>query len=128
MTALDVVVIVAGLLFGYRLVSNYLSPNTDDGRTRTRSQADPQRGRPEGREWERHWESSAPKAPAWFEVLDVPENAELTDIERAYRAKISQYHPDKVAQLGEDIRQLAEAKSKEINAAYETARRLRRAG
>ena len=126
MTALDVVVIVAGLLFGYRLVSNYLSPNTNDGQTRTRHQPDQQNGRQEQREWERNWEPPAPKAQTWFEVLDVSEDADLADIERAYRTKISQHHPDKVAQLGEDIRLLAEAKSKDINAAYETALRLRK--
>ena len=32
---------------------------------------------------------------------------------------ISQYHPDKVAQMGEEIRAVANAKSREINAAYE---------
>jgi DnaJ-class molecular chaperone len=106
MTALDMVVIAAGLLFGYRLVSNYLSPHVSE-------------------------EPQAPKpltlsAPAWFEVLDVAENADLADIERAYRTKISQYHPDKVAQMGKEIRQLAETRCKEINAAYETALRLRK--
>jgi hypothetical protein len=37
--------------------------------------------------------------------------------------RLSQYHPDKVMQLGE---QLADAKSKEINAVYDTAMWLRR--
>lgn len=125
MTALDVVVIIAGLLFGYRLVSNYLSPNTGEEKTRRRSQPDPPNQRTDRGEWERNWESPAPKVPTWFEVLGVSEHADMAEIERAYRTKMSQYHPDKVAQLGEDIRQLAEAKSKDINAAYETARRLR---
>jgi DnaJ like chaperone protein len=124
MTAVDIVVIVAGLFFGYRLVSNYLSPNTKP------EQARPDANRPRNdsprQQWEGSWEPAAPKAAAWFDVLGVSEAAELAQIEYAYRVKMSQYHPDKVAQLGEDIRQLAEAKSKEINAAYETAMRLRR--
>jgi len=125
MTAVDIVVIVAGLLFGYRLVSNYLSPNASGGQAREekkdrRSYDSPQQ------QWERNWESGAPKGPAWFEVLGVSETADLAQIEYAYRVKISQYHPDKVAQMGEDIRQLAEAKSKDINTAYDTAVRLRR--
>jgi DnaJ-class molecular chaperone len=106
MTALDMVVIAAGLLFGYRLVSNYLSPNVSEA---------PQAPKP-----------SAPETPAWYEVLGVDENADRTDIERAYRAKISQYHPDKVAQMGEEIRQLAETRCKEINAAYDAALKARR--
>ncbi len=124
MTAVDIVVIVAGLFFGYRLVSNYLSPNTSQDQTRqdaNRSRADSPR-----QQWERNWEPVTPKGAAWFEVLGVSETADLAQIEYAYRVKISQYHPDKVAQMGEDIRQLAEAKSKEINAAYETAVQLRR--
>jgi hypothetical protein len=111
MTILDIVVIAAGLLFGYRLVSNYLSPHPRGGEEPLRQ---PVR------------ESSNPPAPSWFVVLGVSEDAGLEEIERAYRAKISQYHPDKVAQMGEDIRQLAEAKSKDINVAYETALTWRR--
>jgi DnaJ-domain-containing protein 1 len=124
MTAVDIVVIVAGLFFGYRLVSNYLSPNTT--REQTRQDANPPPKEAPRQQWERHWEPVTPNAPAWFDVLGVVETADLAQIEYAYRVKISQYHPDKVAQMGEDIRQLAEAKSKEINAAYETAVRLRR--
>jgi DnaJ-domain-containing protein 1 len=121
MTAVDIVVIVAGLLFGYRLVSNYLTPNTGDRQAGTRPRDDSSQ-----QDWQRHWAPAAPNTPSWFEVLGVAETAEAAEIERAYRMKISQYHPDKVAQLGEDIRQLAEAKSKEINAAYDAAMRLRR--
>jgi DnaJ-domain-containing protein 1 len=125
MTAVDIVVIVAGLFFGYRLVSNYLSPNTGSGNAQ-RPDADRSKYDSPQQQWERNWEPVAPKGPAWFEVLGVAETADLAQIEYAYRVKISQYHPDKVTQMGEDIRQLAEAKSKEINAAYETAVRLRR--
>lgn len=125
MTVVDVVVIAAGLLFGYRLVSNYLSPNTDDGQKQSRTDTNRRNEAPRQQEWQRNWEPPKPKLPLWFEVLEVSERAEPTEIERAYRLKISQYHPDKVAQQGEDIRKLAEAKSKEINAAYETAMRSR---
>jgi DnaJ-domain-containing protein 1 len=47
----------------------------------------------------------------------------MEDIRRAYRRRMSEYHPDKVAHLGEEIRQVATEKSKEINAAYEEASR-----
>lgn len=121
MTLVDVVVIAAGLLFGYRLVSNYLTPNAGDRQPGTRADAESTQ-----QQWEKHWEPAAAKAPSWFEVLGVSEAASVAEIDHAYRVKMSQYHPDKVAQLGDDIRQLAEAKSKEINAAYDTAMRLRR--
>lgn len=40
-------------------------------------------------------------------------------IKDAYRDRIREYHPDKVAHLGLELRELAETKSKQINAAYE---------
>jgi hypothetical protein len=114
MTALDMVVIAAGLLFGYRLVSNYLSPV---------SSKEPE---PSPHDIRQDQPRIAWDQAPWFVVLDVDENADMADIERAYRSKLSQYRPDKVAQMGEDIRQLAETRCREINAAYETALRLRR--
>lgn len=125
MTVVDVVIIVAGLLFGYRLVSNYLSPSGSGEQQRSSPEDINRNEEPRRQNWQHHWEPPKPQAPAWFEVLGVPELAEWPDIERAYRMKISQYHPDKVTQLGEDIRLIADIKSKEINAAYEIARKLR---
>ena len=51
--------------------------------------------------------------PAWHEVLGVPP--------AATREQISQYHPDKVARLGAEIRALAERKSAQLNGAYDQA-------
>lgn len=62
---------------------------------------------------------SEPKA--WYEVLGVLPYASLDEVKRAYRQRMSEYHPDKTSGLGEDLRALAEAKTKEINAAYEAA-------
>ncbi len=60
-------------------------------------------------------------AMPWYVVLDVDRSANRAQITAAYRARISQYHPDKVARMGPEIRALAEKKSAEINTAYETA-------
>ena len=62
----------------------------------------------------------------WFTVLEVSQGASKEQIAKAYKEKISQYHPDKVAKMGREIRELAELKSKEINAAYDYAVKLRR--
>lgn len=62
-----------------------------------------------------------PSALPWWEVLGVPRIATRDEVARAYKRKISEYHPDKVAQMGDEIRALAERRSKEINAAYEEA-------
>ena len=61
----------------------------------------------------------------WHEVLGTSPSATLEEIKAAYRQKISLYHPDRVAGLGEELRELAEVHAKDINAAYATACRLR---
>jgi len=60
----------------------------------------------------------------WYRILDVPEGAGKEQIAAAYKRKIAQYHPDKVAQMGSEIRDVADAKSKQINAAYDLGMRL----
>jgi preprotein translocase subunit Sec63 len=62
--------------------------------------------------------------PNAFEVLDVPENASMEDIEQAYRKKISDYHPDKVANAAPELKALAELRAREINAAYDELQKL----
>jgi uncharacterized membrane-anchored protein len=58
----------------------------------------------------------------WWEVLGVSASATDDEISSAYKQAIRQYHPDKVATLGPEIRAVAETKSKEINEAYRAAR------
>jgi DnaJ-domain-containing protein 1 len=65
-------------------------------------------------------------APKWFEVLGVAPAASFEEIKKAYRAKISSYHPDRVASLASEFKQLAEERSKLINEAYRTATLLRK--
>jgi DnaJ-domain-containing protein 1 len=62
---------------------------------------------------------------AWYEVLEVHPNANISEIKVAYRRKIALYHPDRVAGLGKELRELAETRAKEINAAYSLASILR---
>jgi len=69
--------------------------------------------------------NSADRQSRWFEVLEVPESATTEQITSAYKRKISENHPDKVAQMGAEIRALAELRSKQVNAAYEQALKLK---
>jgi len=64
-----------------------------------------------------------PAPPRWFEVLEVDEHASRAEITAAYKRRISQYAPDRIQQMGGEPIALAEARSREINAAYETALR-----
>lgn len=53
-----------------------------------------------------------------YEVLNLRPGCTLSEIRAAYRARMREYHPDKVATLGKDLRDLAELKAKEVNDAY----------
>jgi DnaJ like chaperone protein len=61
--------------------------------------------------------SHAAAADPW-EILCIARDAAPSEIHRAFRARMVEYHPDKVATLGVELRELAEEKSKAISAAY----------
>jgi DnaJ-domain-containing protein 1 len=56
------------------------------------------------------------------EVLEVDSKASPAQIRAAYQRLIRQYHPDRTAQLAPELQQLAEQRTKEINAAYQALR------
>lgn len=62
-----------------------------------------------------------PAQDTWHQILGVAESASKEEVVSAYKKVIRQYHPDKVASMGIEIRELAERKSKSINVAYEKA-------
>ena len=57
-----------------------------------------------------------------YEVLGVTRSASSNEIQAAYRARMKEYHPDKVAHLGEELQKLAHEKSQEIQRAYRQLR------
>jgi len=121
-TATEILVIVVCLALGYWVVAVFLPSlfetdavlaegvaSTPDGSGAAHDQADAALG------------ESAP----WFEVLDIPESSLREDIIAAYRRRIRQYHPDLVANMGHELRELAERRSRQINAAYDLGLKLR---
>lgn len=66
-------------------------------------------------------ESKNQNNDAWYLVLDVPQNASLDEVRLAYKRKISMYHPDKVSNMGPEFNEIAQQKTKQINAAYDDA-------
>jgi DnaJ like chaperone protein len=60
-----------------------------------------------------------------YDILETTSNASDEEIKKAYRRLAVQYHPDKVAHLGEDIRKAATEKFQALNAAYEQIKKQR---
>jgi DnaJ like chaperone protein len=97
--------VVLGLPVGYFVVTKVLA--WLDQKQRRRDADTPRR------------EPKASQPRRWFEVLELDESATADEIRAAYRRLIVEYHPDKVASLGKDLRELAGRKSAEITAAYQ---------
>ena len=55
--------------------------------------------------------------PDPYAVLGVAPGATFEQVRQAWRARITQYHPDKVAHLAPEFRALAEQKTRELNEA-----------
>jgi preprotein translocase subunit Sec63 len=51
-------------------------------------------------------------------VLGVPRGATRDEIARAYREQLKRYHPDRVADLGPELQQVAHRKTVELQRAY----------
>lgn len=54
-----------------------------------------------------------------YTVLGVGRSSSPEEIKRAYRRLAAKYHPDKVNHMGEEFRELAERRFKEIQEAYQ---------
>jgi hypothetical protein len=67
--------------------------------------------------------SSNPQEDNFASVLGLVDPYDMGDVKSAYRTLIAQYHPDKVSRMGDEIREVAERKAKEINESYDFFRR-----
>ncbi|SVD61476.1 uncharacterized protein METZ01_LOCUS414330 [marine metagenome] len=66
---------------------------------------------------------SDPQEDNFASVLGLVDPYDMDDVKSAYRTLIAQYHPDKVSRMGDEIREVAERKAKEINESYDFFRR-----
>ena len=123
MTFTEILVIGSGLAIGYWLVAVFI-PNARSSREADAEAAAERREAP-GTGGSEPYPPDRPAA--WHETLGVDRDASHEDIVAAYRRMIGQYHPDKVATLAPEVRELAERRSVAINAAYEEAMRQLRA-
>jgi DnaJ like chaperone protein len=112
--------VVLGLLFRYLYkqkkklqAGRTQSENFFRGGDRGRPDGDPRTENTQGR-------------PDPYTVLGVDASASPQEIKKAYRSLVSKYHPDKVAHLGDEFRQMAEKRFKEIQQAYQEIRDSRK--
>ncbi len=54
-----------------------------------------------------------------YKALEIESSATIDEIKKAYRRMAMKYHPDKVHNLGEDIKKSATEKFRAVNEAYE---------
>lgn len=54
----------------------------------------------------------------FYTLLDIPMQATVDEIEAAYQRQRARYSPERVAELGDDFRQVAEARSAELERAH----------
>ncbi len=76
-------------------------------------------GRDRARKQNRPAEENTDTDKTPYEILGVPPTATTDEIRTAYRRLAGMYHPDKVHHLGDEFQQLAAAKFKAINQAYQ---------
>jgi len=74
----------------------------------------------------RNAEAEAERMGSLFKILGVKPGASQKEIDAAYKKKAKMYHPDRVASLPDEVRQMSELRMKEINAAYGELKQLRK--
>lgn len=62
---------------------------------------------------------------AAYAILEIPATATDEEVKKAYRRMAMKYHPDKVAQLGEEVQKAASEKFKKVQQAYEHVQQQR---
>lgn len=77
-----------------------------------------------GHAFDEDWFKSRRENP--YRVFNLTSDASDAEIDQAYRRLISQYHPDKMVGVADELRRQAERKAGEINAAYDRIKTLRK--
>jgi hypothetical protein len=116
MTNPEYLVVAVGLLAGYWMVSAFMSGSKGEIR---HLDADA----PLGQDIDQEFAKAG--ATDWAVTLGISSAATVEEIRMAYKDQMGKYHPDKVAALGVELRELADRKSKEINIAYKRAMKER---
>ena len=60
-----------------------------------------------------------------YKILEIDKTATDDEVRKAYRRLAVKFHPDKVENLGEDVKRAAEEKFKSVQSAYEQIKKER---
>ena len=110
--------LLLGLLLIQRIMGAWIGERPDKKKRADDTQ------RSKGQQRRERPQATPPRAP-WWKVLGVSQEATLEEINRHYRQAMRMYHPDKVAGMAPEIIALAERRTKELNAAFSQAKRVR---
>lgn len=104
---------------------NKANASSDARRSRTNTgSANSTAGNSSRRQSARSYASTSYADP--YRVLGITRSATNDEVRKAYRLMAMKYHPDKVANLGEEVRKNAESQMRKINEAYERIKAARR--
>jgi uncharacterized membrane protein YkvA (DUF1232 family) len=99
-------IVIVGLLWRYL---NRTIQRTNQSHSKTDQQSSYQR---------KSKSTQTSSTPNPYRILGVSNNATRDEIKKAYKKLAIQYHPDKVHHLGDEFKDLAEKRFKEIQEAY----------
>ncbi len=74
-------------------------------------------GQQRSRPHEQNFSDATPWDP--YRILGIDRSASAVEIKQAYRELARKYHPDKLEHLGDEFKELAEIRFKEIQKAYQ---------
>ncbi|MFZ7126783.1 MAG: DnaJ domain-containing protein [Desulfobacterales bacterium] len=108
----DLIILLLIYFLGLRSVGKPDRESFQNDENRFREGGDPAGQRTDSNNG--RWTAQDPHA-----ILGVRPGASSEEIQKAFHRLATQYHPDKVAHLGEEFRNLAEEKFKKIQNAYD---------
>ena len=110
---IDDLLLIALLIYFYR---NHLRNYT--------ARAAQESGEQDGREHSTRAQAAASESSFDpYQILGVDSSASGKEIQAAYKARMHEYHPDKVAHLGDELQKVAHRKTIEIQQAYDQLRK-----
>lgn len=109
---IDDLALIAFLLWKYKQIKNRVTANFEKLKEDINNQANNNSSNQSSN-------NSTKKVFCPYNTLNISQNANQDEIKKAYKKMIREYHPDKVEHLGDDLKELANNKIRDIQRAYE---------